>query len=273
MTQSTHDQEQKSSGLSKDKSSIHCLAVLGEGKTLPTYWIRYDELIVNRKELEDALVKVLVNNTYQKALLAPNQERLTWLNQWREEGYLFWAEKQFQPGVTDNLSNTIEEALGLTGISSTVEVASGAIYLIGQEELDAWSVKDLEGIKEQAAYSLYHPLVESFHVYDLKSEPPQAESLLAFPSVSLNAPRKPDVISLDLDDDQLMELSRNRLLALSLDEMKVVRAHYKNKKHRQLRKDRGMPEDPTDVELEIIAQTWSEHCKHKIFNAKINYIE
>jgi phosphoribosylformylglycinamidine synthase len=28
---------------------------------------------------------------------------------------------------------------------------------------------------------------------------------------------------------------------------------------------------PTDVELELLAQTWSEHCKHKIFNAKINY--
>ena len=277
MTQSTHDQEldqnQKKSGLAKEDSSILCLAVLGEGKTLPTYWIRYDQQIVNRKELEEALIKVLVDSTHQKALLAPNQERLTWLDQWKEEGYLFWAEKQFQPGVTDNLSNTIEEALGLTGISSTVEVASGAIYLIGAEELEAWSVKSLEGIREQAAYSLYHPLVESFHVYDLKTEPPKAESLLAFPSVSLNARRKPEIIPLDLDDDQLMDLSRNRLLALSLDEMKVVRSHYKNKKHRQLRKERGMPEDPTDVELEIIAQTWSEHCKHKIFNAKINYVE
>lgn len=29
--------------------------------------------------------------------------------------------------------------------------------------------------------------------------------------------------------------------------------------------------DPTDVELEVIAQTWSEHCKHRIFNAKISH--
>ena len=33
----------------------------------------------------------------------------------------------------------------------------------------------------------------------------------------------------------------------------------------------GLPVDPTDCELEIIAQTWSEHCKHKEFSALINY--
>ena len=29
----------------------------------------------------------------------------------------------------------------------------------------------------------------------------------------------------------------------------------------------------TDVELEVIAQTWSEHCKHKIFASKIRYAD
>ena len=28
---------------------------------------------------------------------------------------------------------------------------------------------------------------------------------------------------------------------------------------------------PTDVEIEVLAQTWSEHCKHKIFNSQITY--
>jgi phosphoribosylformylglycinamidine synthase len=28
---------------------------------------------------------------------------------------------------------------------------------------------------------------------------------------------------------------------------------------------------PTDAEVEVLAQTWSEHCKHKIFNARIAY--
>ena len=33
----------------------------------------------------------------------------------------------------------------------------------------------------------------------------------------------------------------------------------------------GLDGRPTDVEIEAIAQTWSEHCKHKIFNARIEY--
>ena len=36
---------------------------------------------------------------------------------------------------------------------------------------------------------------------------------------------------------------------------------------------KGLPENPTDIELECLAQTWSEHCKHKIFNALIDYEE
>jgi phosphoribosylformylglycinamidine synthase subunit PurSL len=35
----------------------------------------------------------------------------------------------------------------------------------------------------------------------------------------------------------------------------------------------GLPEGPTDIELEAIAQTWSEHCKHKIFAADIEYTD
>ncbi len=34
---------------------------------------------------------------------------------------------------------------------------------------------------------------------------------------------------------------------------------------------REIDRDPTDVELEVIAQTWSEHCKHRIFSASIRH--
>jgi len=50
------------------------------------------------------------------------------------------------------------------------------------------------------------------------------------------------------------------MLALSLVEMKAIAAHFA---------ERGR--DPTDAELECLAQTWSEHCKHKIFGAPIEY--
>lgn len=57
---------------------------------------------------------------------------------------------------------------------------------------------------------------------------------------------------------ELERLSRKGLLALSVNEMKAIRRHYA-----RLRRD------PTDVELETFAQTWSEHCQHKTFRGEV----
>ena len=66
----------------------------------------------------------------------------------------------------------------------------------------------------------------------------------------------------EMTDQQLMELSKTGLLALNLDEMRTIQQHYK-----------GQRREPTDVELETLAQTWSEHCSHKTFKATIHYQE
>lgn len=64
----------------------------------------------------------------------------------------------------------------------------------------------------------------------------------------------------DLDGDQLLELSQFMKLSLSRDDMLAIQAMYaKWERH------------PTDVELEVIAQTWSEHCKHRIFSATVEH--
>ncbi len=67
---------------------------------------------------------------------------------------------------------------------------------------------------------------------------------------------------LDAEDSQLLEISRKGLLSLNLQEMKVIQSYF----------DR-LERNPTDVELETIAQTWSEHCKHKTFSGVIEYEE
>jgi phosphoribosylformylglycinamidine synthase subunit PurSL len=59
-------------------------------------------------------------------------------------------------------------------------------------------------------------------------------------------------------DQQLIELSNELGLALGLQEMKQIQAHFKKQKR-----------NPTDVELQTIGQTWSEHCCHKTFKGKI----
>ena len=64
----------------------------------------------------------------------------------------------------------------------------------------------------------------------------------------------------DLDDHGLTKLSRQAHLFLSLDEMLAIQKHY-----------RSIGREPTDIELETLAQTWSEHCVHKTFKATVHY--
>jgi phosphoribosylformylglycinamidine synthase subunit PurSL len=63
-----------------------------------------------------------------------------------------------------------------------------------------------------------------------------------------------------MDDAALLKTSRDGGLSLSLVEMKTIRAHFVQKGR-----------DPTDVELETIAQTWSEHCGHKTLKGRTRY--
>ena len=63
-------------------------------------------------------------------------------------------------------------------------------------------------------------------------------------------------------DKKLSEISKSGQLYLNLDEMKAIQNHFKKEKR-----------NPTDVELETIAQTWSEHCRHKTFRGTIRYRE
>ena len=63
----------------------------------------------------------------------------------------------------------------------------------------------------------------------------------------------------DLDDVGLVKISKDGQLSLSLDEMKTIRGHF-----------RDLQREPTDIELESIAQTWSEHCSHKTLKGIID---
>jgi phosphoribosylformylglycinamidine synthase II len=71
-----------------------------------------------------------------------------------------------------------------------------------------------------------------------------------------------EIVSIrDLDDVALARLSVERVLFLSLDEMRAIQAKF-----------RHLGRDPTDAELETLAQTWSEHCLHKTFKSEISFI-
>lgn len=63
----------------------------------------------------------------------------------------------------------------------------------------------------------------------------------------------------ELDDDALVALSKEKDLFLNLVEMQTIQKHY-----------RELGREPTDVELESLAQTWSEHCVHKTLKSSVD---
>ncbi|HIN54551.1 MAG TPA: phosphoribosylformylglycinamidine synthase subunit PurL [Planctomycetes bacterium] len=64
----------------------------------------------------------------------------------------------------------------------------------------------------------------------------------------------------ELTDDQLESLSSTGQLYLTLVEMQTIQQHFQD-----------LDRDPTDIELESVAQTWSEHCSHKTLAGRIAY--
>jgi len=67
-----------------------------------------------------------------------------------------------------------------------------------------------------------------------------------------------DINLLDANDKQLLQISKELGIGLSLTEMKSIQKYFSKKRR-----------NPTDVELQTIGQTWSEHCFHKTFNGDI----
>jgi phosphoribosylformylglycinamidine synthase II len=63
----------------------------------------------------------------------------------------------------------------------------------------------------------------------------------------------------DLDDKALETLSKDKDLFLNLVEMKTIQEYF-----------RRLGREPTDVELESLAQTWSEHCVHKTLRSAVD---
>lgn len=75
----------------------------------------------------------------------------------------------------------------------------------------------------------------------------------------LEAVPKPEIIPVrGLDDAALERLGDERSLSLDPEELRVIRDHFTD-----------LDRDPTDVEIETLAQTWSEHCAHKTFRAVV----
>ncbi|MBP7263612.1 MAG: phosphoribosylformylglycinamidine synthase [Spirochaetia bacterium] len=182
------------------------------------------------------------------------------------DGWSWLVEVAYRPGVTDTLAITAREALALDSGQSAPNLASARQYLL-YGPLD----RDAAG---SCASLVHNPLIQTAVLISAADWRSGARPPASYPEPAVHDKPEPELLPVGrMGDDELLALSRDRLLALSLDELGAVRAWYADPATAAARAERGLPPDATDVEIEMIAQTWSEHCKHKIFNANITYEE
>ncbi len=173
----------------------------------------------------------------------------------------------FQPGVTDNVGRSaktaIEDVVGRK-LGDDEAVFTETQYFLQAPQLTRGDAQRI------GTDLLANELIERIRVQSAE------EHLASEPDLELPLFRgdtEPRVREYDLNvsDEELMRISQEGTLALSLEEMKAIQQYFALEGFQQERAVRGLGPNPTDVELECLAQTWSEHCKHKIFNAVIEY--
>ncbi len=177
--------------------------------------------------------------------------------------FSFAIEIGFKPGVTDNVGNTVKEIakdLLRTKNNSEFQVYTSKIFFVSGSKKDA----------EEFASSLYNPLIERATVVSVKNGtinfPTQMPKVIlkkrkSVINVSLNVPNE-ELIRIGKEGVMDPDGTRRGPLALDLSSMQVIRDYFKKLKR-----------SPTDIELESLAQTWSEHCKHTIFANPIDDIK
>jgi len=150
-------------------------------------------------------------------------------------------EVHLKPGVMDPVAGSAESAIRDMGLSVD-SVRTARRYELSGEVTPA----ERETI---AVRLLANPTIEDIH-YESHT-PPEVHGH-AYELTVTEVPIR------DLDNAGLEKLSRDGEMFLNLTEMKAIQAHY-----------RAIGREPRDVELETIAQTWSEHCVHKTFRSDV----
>ena len=169
----------------------------------------------------------------------------------------FAIEVGFLPGVTDNVGTTARQTIGdFFQESEDVAVFTSQLFFV--------CGKLSPVLVQKLAATLANPLVNRVHIKTRREYGTSGMDML-IPLVRLHELPAAGVVDLNLADRELSRLGKEGIedplthqrrgpLALDLAQLHTIRDYFMTKGR-----------NPTDVELESLAQTWSEHCKHTIF--------
>ena len=152
------------------------------------------------------------------------------------------VEVAYNPGVMDPVEESVVKAAHDAGIKGISFAATSKKYIFKGSLTDG----ELKRITERLLYNKMIQHVVTGMESETKVYPYKFERV--------------EVDILNATDRELKKLSIEGQLYLSLVEMKAIQDHF-----------RSISRNPTDCELETIAQTWSEHCKHKTMMGAIKY--
>ena len=246
--------------MSERPLSVHCLVVRSRSDSDPrAHSIVGDAIALGLTDLkglefrnlyfiEGALCKEDLQRLAGEVLSDPVAETYRWRSDNGAEDERRAIEIGLRPGVTDPVAEQIVRSAKLIGIEGVERAATGQRYL-----LDSRSRLGPNELDTLARRLLANPVIQRYALGEL--DPIFPHAVQASGQVAVIALR-------DFDPEALLALSDARRAALDLAEMRAVQAHYRHEGR-----------DPTDVEFETIAQTWSEHCMHKTFRAHISLQE
>jgi phosphoribosylformylglycinamidine synthase subunit PurSL len=179
------------------------------------------------------------------------------------------VEVGFKPGVTDNVGATaraVVQDLLERSIALQESVYTSIQYFFRAAGLTRNEVERI------ARDLLANPLIQTIQVFP-SEEWASASADERVPAIREKANIRAGSYELNVPDPELIRISSEGILSLSLEEMHAIRDYFNSETVKNSRLALGLPPQPTDVELECIAQTWSEHCKHKIFAGRVHYTD
>lgn len=183
-----------------------------------------------------------------------------------DEDFDFCIRVGFRPGVCDTAGNTAVEAISdilSKQFPKDCGVYTGKRYCIKGRDLTT------EKIDLLASELLANDTIQSWNIYSRKSVLKNGYPKEMIPKVILN--HEPEVQEIRFSsDEELNRISSERNLALNPNDVPVIREYFFDEKVILKRKEFNLS-NPTDLELEFIAQARSDHCNHNTFQGKFYY--